>query len=259
MQKPIHIKATNLPDAWHQAVYAALDHGRDFIIDAGSNAGQTRKELDFFTCHITYPGAVPMLPHLNPAAGIPDPVAEGYLTQYLPYLMTGAEKKGEAYTYGQRINQADIVSAFSGRDGALDLMIPEMSGEKPHNWLTTDGVRHFVSQVDLAIYTYKTHGHRTNQMCLQVAQPTDMLLKDPPCLRHIDTRIQDGKLHFYPYFRSWDLWGGFPANLAAIELLKQYMAAEIGAESGDILAVSKGLHLYDYVFEIAQAIRGGKF
>ena len=58
-------------------------------------------------------------------------------------------------------------------------------------------------------------------MILQVGQPTDMLLQDPPCLRHIDTRIQDGKLHFYPYFRSWDLWGGFPANLGGIQLMKE--------------------------------------
>ena len=91
---------------------------------------------------------------------------------------------------------------------------------------------------------------------MQVAQPTDMLLQDPPCLRHIDTRIQDGKLHFFPYFRSWDLWGGVPANLAAIELMKQYCAAAIGVENGEIIASSKGLHLYNYVWEIAETVRG---
>ena len=83
-----------------------------------------------------------------------------------------------------------------------------------------------------------------------------MLLNDPPCLRHIDTRIQDGKLHFFPYFRSWDLWGGFPANLAAIELMKEYIASEIGVGNGEIIAASKGLHLYNYVWELAEMVRG---
>ena len=92
-------------------------------------------------------------------------------------------------------------------------------------------------------------------MVLQVAHPTDMLLQDPPCLRHIDTRIQDGKLHFYPYFRSWDLWGGFPANLGGIQLLKEYVAAEIGVEDGEIIASSKGLHIYDYSFDLAKCLR----
>ena len=113
----------------------------------------------------------------------------------------------------------------------------------------------FLSQVDLLIWTYKNKGYRNNQMVLQVAQPDDMLLQDPPCLRHIDTRIQDGKLHFYPYFRSWDLWGGFPANLGGIQLLKEYVAAEIGVEDGEIIASSKGLHIYDYSFDLAKCLR----
>ena len=83
-----------------------------------------------------------------------------------------------------------------------------------------------LNQIELLIWTYKNKGFRNNQMVLQVAHPSDMLLIDPPCLRHIDTRIQDGKLHFYPYFRSWDLWGGFPANLGGIQLFKEYIAAD---------------------------------
>jgi thymidylate synthase len=30
------------------------------------------------------------------------------------------------------------------------------------------------------------------------------------------------------------------------------MASEIGVEDGEIIAASKGLHLYDYVWELAQ-------
>jgi thymidylate synthase len=30
------------------------------------------------------------------------------------------------------------------------------------------------------------------------------------------------------------------------------MATEIGVEDGEIVAASKGLHLYDYVWELAQ-------
>ena len=117
----------------------------------------------------------------------------------------------------------------------------------------------WLNQMELMIWTYKNKGHRTNQMILQVGQPDDMLLKDPPCLRHIDTRVQDNKLHFFPAFRSWDLWGGFPANLAAIELMKQYCAESIGVGNGEIIASSKGLHLYDYVWDLAQLVRGKTF
>ncbi|MFH1281489.1 MAG: thymidylate synthase, partial [Candidatus Omnitrophota bacterium] len=80
---------------------------------------------------------------------------------------------------------------------------------------------------------------------------SDIKLIDPPCLRLIDTRLRYGKLHFVLYFRSWDLWGGFPSNLGGLQLVKQYMAEEIGVQDGEIIAVSKGLHLYDYAWELA--------
>jgi thymidylate synthase len=88
--------------------------------------------------------------------------------------------------------------------------------------------------------------------------PSDIKLADPPCLRLIDTRVRYGKLHFILYFRSWDLWGGFPSNLGGLQLVKQYMAEEIGVDDGEIIAASKGLHLYEYAWELAK-IRTNKY
>ena len=220
MLTPVHIEATNLPDAWFQTLYKIVDKGRNFKIDQGSFAGQNRKEFDYITIHIKHPDKGSLIPELPEGSTIPNPVDREYLDDYLPYLMTGIEKEGELYTYGQRI--------------------------------VADGC----DQMQTAIDRYRKLGHRNNQLIMQIGKPTDMYLEDPPCLRHIDTRIQDGKLHFFPYFRSWDLFGGFPANLAAIEMMKQYMASEIGVENGEIIASSKGLHIYQYVWEIAEAIRG---
>ncbi|MQY73647.1 MAG: thymidylate synthase, partial [Dehalococcoidia bacterium] len=64
--------------------------------------------------------------------------------------------------------------------------------------------------------------------------------------------VRHNRLNFVVYFRSWDLWAGFPSNLAAIQLLKEYMASEIGVEDGEIIAMSKGLHLYEYSWELAK-------
>jgi len=259
--EPIHIKATSLSDAWFQTLYKCVEVGREFNIDRGSFEGQKRLEFDHITVHITHPDAMPLLPKVNPALGFPDPVEEGYLDDYLPYLMTGEEKPGEAYTYGTRLCKSsfDFIEQISQNS---KFMIKEKEIYEDKNIVTKTGYidicsdRYFLNQIELMIWTYKNKGYRNNQMILQVGEPTDMLLQDPPCLRHIDTRIQDGKLHFFPYFRSWDLFGGFPANLAAIEMMKQYCAAQIGVENGEIIASSKGLHLYSYTWEIAEAIRG---
>ncbi len=99
---------------------------------------------------------------------------------------------------------------------------------------------------------YKQDGHNTNQAFMAVGDAESLKLTDPPCLRMIDTRIRYGKLHFIIYFRSWDLWAGFPSNLAGIQLLKEYMASEIGVEDGEMICMSKGMHLYEYVWETAR-------
>ncbi len=256
MLQPLFIKATTLCDAWFQALYQCIEKGREFIINRGSFEGQKRLEFDFMTIHITHPATVPLLPKVNPALGFPDPVSDDYLDDYLPYLMTGEEKEGESYTYGQRICRCTLPFSPSAYREMTHILIQEKDVWENRDIVIQDMDAVFLNQMEMMIWTYKKRGHRNNQMILQVGSPSDMVLQDPPCLRHIDTRIQDGKLHFFPYFRSWDLYGGFPANLAAIEMMKQYCAAQIGVENGEIIAASKGLHIYDYVFEIAEAIRG---
>ena len=257
-----HINATSLSDAWFQTLFRMLEEGRVFKIDRGSYAGQKRLEFDWITVHIKHPGARPLLPQIEAHHNIPNPVADDYLDEYLPYLMTRELKEGESYTYGQRLSGAELNPYLKDSYDApmmfKDILIQDQEFWDNRSIIEDKGEEEghdYFNQIEAMIWTYKNKGHRNNQMILQVGQPTDMTLQDPPCLRHIDTRIQDGKLHFYPYFRSWDLWGGFPANLAGIQMLKEYCAAEIGVEDGEMIASSKGLHIYDYSFDLAKCLR----
>jgi len=212
MLKSVSITARDIPDAWFQCVYDIIDHGHRYVIDRGSFAGQERLEFDYITIQIRHPGVRPLIPDIPPALGIPNPVEDGYIEAYLPYLMTSDKQPNEDYTYGAYLEK----------------------------------------QIGEVIRMYKTDGFGTNQAYMTVGNPEALYLKDPPCLRGIDTRIRYGKLHFMVYFRSWDLWNGFPANLGAIQMMKEYMASEIGVDDGEIIAASKGLHLYDYIWELAK-------
>lgn len=258
----ISIEATTLPDSWFQAVYKCIEHGREFKIDQGSYEGQKRLEFDYITIRIKNPGIYPLLPKIPPQYNLPDPVSEEYLADYVPYLMTEEIEKGEAYTYGNRLCSAHS-EKWSNKTYDEFLKNPEIwfwnKGMTPNytNEIHKIDIKNSfgINQIEYIIKQYK-ESIRSNQHVLQIAEPSDILLKDPPCLRSIDTRIQDGKLHFFPYFRSNDLWGGYPANLASIQILKEYMANEIGVKDGEIIYSSKGLHIYDYVWELAECIRG---
>lgn len=252
------INARDLPDLWFQAVHDIIDKGSRFTIDRGSYAGQTRLEYDYFMGHVKYPGTLPLIPDIPPSCGIPNPVeeayifgGEGYNRSYVEYLMTGHKEPGESYTYGERLTRVPVSGdklrwwKEKNRD-----IIDERDVDGKIVFEENGSV--YLNQIEWIIDTYKRFGSRNNQMVLQVAHPSDVTLVDPPCLRSIDTRIQDETLHFMVYFRSWDLWGGMPANLAGIQNLKEYMAGEIGVKDGEMIVESKGLHLYGYAEELAK-------
>jgi len=146
--------------------------------------------------------------------GVPPPTTIEYVESYLPYLMTSCKEETEQYTYGED----------------LEPQIPEI------------------------IRMYKESGYNTNQAYMAVGSRESIYLGDPQCLRGIHTRVRYGRFHFVVYFRSWDLWGGFPSNLAALQLMKEYMAEEIGVPDGELICLSSGLHLYEHTWEWAKLV-----
>jgi len=217
--KVTKIEATDIQDAWFQCIYQVLDVGFKYEIQRGSYVGQTRMEFDEVVVLIKHPYQEP---------------------------------------YDLMLPQIPV---------ALNIPNPVENGyvERYMSYLMTSHIEpgeqytygsRIVDQIPYWVGVLKDTPN-TNQAVLQIAQPSDYKLSDPPCLRQIDMRIKDNHLIFYPYFRSWDLWGGFPANLAGIAVLQKSMADEIGVESGPICASSKGLHIYGYVEELAK-LRTGK-
>lgn len=221
--EPKFIHARDLPDAWFQAVDLLLGEGRVWTVEHGSYEGQRRWELDHVTIRISHPGVRPLVPEM-PAhlSNVPPPTTMEYVEEYLPYLMTNQPlKTNEVYTYGGRVEP----------------------------------------QMEAIIRRYREHGFGSNQECIAVARPEDIDLDDPPCLRQIDCRVfpegclrpgEEAALHFVVYFRSNDLWNGFPANLAAIRLMQEYMAGCLDIPAGEILYSSKGLHIYDHAWDVAK-------
>jgi len=146
--------------------------------------------------------------------GLPAPCNMDQIEEYMNYLITSDKQENEQYTYGE----------------------------------------YLYHQIPTVIERYKKDGEGCNQLYMTIGDQYSMDMPDPPCLRGIDTRIRYGALHFMVYFRSWDLWAGFPVNLGGIQLLKEYMAKEIGVDDGELIACSKGLHLYEHCWDLAREL-----
>jgi len=135
-------------------------------------------------------------------------------TYTLEYLMLDGRRPGEAYTYGERLRRP-------------------------------------VDQIEAVVRRYREARYdRQNTMVIRL--PQDINLRDPPCLIVVDTEILGDELNFYAYFRSWDAYSGFPANLASLQLLKEEMADKIGCAPGKTVAFSKNLHIYERQFKLVE-------
>jgi thymidylate synthase len=211
-----HVEAFDLPDAWFTLLGQVLDNGRDYVVDQGSFAGRRRRELEFVTVQVTSPANRPLVPQMPPGIGIPPPTDIDYVEKYYHTYFVGSEKQ---------------------------------PGEE-----YTYGT--YIHQQLLPLLGKYKQGPNTNQACITIGDASSILLEHPPCLRLIDTRVQDGRLHFAVYYRSWDLWSGFPVNMAATQLLKEELSRVLDVEDGEILAMSKGLHLWEHSWEWAMSRLG---
>jgi thymidylate synthase len=206
------VEAFDLPDAWFALLGKVLDEGREYVVTQGSFVGKRRKELDFIVLKVTNPRQRPLVPQMPPGVGVPPPTTMEYVEEYYHNYFVGAERQ-------------------------------------PREEYTYGSYVH--AQLLPLLEKYR-QGPDTNQGCITIGDASSILLEHPPCLRLIDTRVQDGRLYFVVYYRSWDLWGGFPVNMAATQLLKEELALALEVEDGDIIALSKGLHLWEHSWEWAQ-------
>jgi thymidylate synthase len=227
---PFFLIAKTIPDAWFQLIYNIFDKAYAQKIQKGSFENeQYRLQYPGIAVYIEHP-YYDMVPTIPPGSGIPAPTTIEYIEDYFAnYLMNPELAENETYTYASRIQN-----------------------RMPKGGTQLERVIDIIRNTPL-----------TNQAVIEVATPEDLDTcygkdgkLDPPCLRLLDFKVipagDELALTVSAYFRSWDLWAGFPTNLGGIELLKQFVASEAGLKNGSIYAYSAGAHIYGYQEEIAR-------
>lgn len=215
------VKERTIEQAWRMTLWTCARYGYSYKVEKGSYEGQLRKQLDHLVVVIDEPGIRPLAVSLPENTGIPAPTSEEKIQSYFfEYLATDTKEDKEDYTYGQYI-------------------APQLPG---------------------VIELLNKSGGSTNQACISVGDKDSIKLNDPPCLRVIDFKVVEDKLAMSLFFRSWDIFVGFPENLGGLQLLKEYilMHLEFPVYDGSIIAYSSGAHIYEQYFPLVNLLNTHK-
>ena len=244
----VFVEGRNIDEVWFRLLTMLCKYGRFFKVTEGSFKNNFRLEFDFVSGTIYKPIEynevglrLPIAPSVPP--GCPAPTTDDAIDQYFAnYLMDSNLTNEEHYKYSTWIVGGEY-------------NIPNLNTKS--NVANTEVI--VPNQLEWCINHYKKKGFGNNHCCIQVGYPESTLAYDvpyknetergtSPCLRCIDTKIIDDngifRLLLNVYFRSWDLYAGWPENMGGFALLQEYIAHELEIETGALSFSSAKLHVY---------------
>lgn len=212
-----YIESRTIEDVWRDAMWCCIRNGYTYQVEAGSYVGQLRKQLDYAVLRVLEPDTRPLSVQTPENCGFSAPTSEEKIWDYFNKYIIGATKSAnEDYTYGEFI----------------------------------------APQIPRAVELLNSSAGNTNQACIQIGNENSIYLNDPPCLRVIAFKVVNGLLQLSVFFRSWDLFGALPENLGGLQLLKEYVLAQLTfpVQDGPLVAYSDGLHIYEQYFSLVNTL-----
>lgn len=234
--KHIKINAFDIPDSWFKTLTAIWNEGEIFNVGHGSEETDTKK-LDV-TIEIEHPENRPLVHEKAPCD-------MKYVSGYaLEYLWSGECSEDEVYTYGSRLNKP-----VNQIKHIIDAIL-----ENPNNRQLTMVIR---VPEDAVMYRYET-------VMVDFLPVTVKKKHEPPCLSLIDIEVLNGKINMTFYFRSWDAYGGLPANIAGLFLFMESFVNEINErgnknyQTGKMIFHSKNCHIYERQYKLVDELLNPK-
>jgi thymidylate synthase len=215
------VEGRTIEDVWREIMWCAVRKGYDYKVQVGSYVGQIRRQLDYAVLRVLEPSIRPLGVRVPEGCGIPAPTDDEKIWRYFQKYLLSAEKGvNEDYTYGMYI----------------------------------------APQLPRAVELLNKSQGNTNQAAITIGDTSSINQDDPPCLKVITFKVVNGLLQMGLFFRSWDLFTGLPENLGGLQLLKEYVLAQLDFEvyDGPIVAFSDGLHLYEMYFQLVNVLNVDK-
>lgn len=117
-------------------------------------------------------------------------------------------------------------------------------------------MRNFRGVNQVAEMTRKLKGYASDRGALSVLwDPTmDNTPRKVPCLSLVQANGAEGKLHLTAYFRSNDMFNGWPRNALALRALQTELARKTRMKVGWLMTISNCAHIYENEWPLAAEV-----
>jgi thymidylate synthase len=153
------------------------------------------------------------------------------LQSYYPEMMTKRRIPGAAYNYGDRMRNQVVVK------------------EDSKTLITINQIKEIINLLKRRPFSKKAYA---------VLYRADDWLKadssDTPCMTQLHARITQNKLFLTAYFRSQDMFHGWPRNAFALRKVQKEMADGVGIAMGPLTIVTMSAHMYADDWKTAEDI-----
>jgi len=243
------IEAKTLGEAWEKACVLIMKEGHNRYVQAPEYKIETKD--------------LPLIikvsdPFLEPRISSKANATRAQADDYAKKLIFGSGKENENsfdYTYYSRLRCYPDCNVRAFLPSVTE---SDMELEEEVKKISLDGrcVVQRIDQLEKAIKILKKDPTRRTVVMHTWIPYRDLMKFGPkrentssPCVLLFYPQLVDGKLHMFVVMKTNDLYNAWPENAYAFTKLQEYMANELGVQTGTYTHFSVSMHIYKDMFE----------
>lgn len=252
---PLVVRGKSVMDTWIEIIHQIMRYGVENLMDAGTD--RVVREINNMVA-VVYDDD-PDDPDLNKN---PLNLTKEQIKNYQKEILSAELPEGKAYTYGNKLRayEVDDKKLNNLLNVDLDKTDFEFKNEmkEDRNILIKNAVKSDsifkINQVKDMIECLKRNVNSKNIIGITWHVDDELVRKhkSSPCAVFIQALMQNNKINLTVFFRSHDMYNGWPSNAYGFRALQKEIADALNLKMGFLTMISGSAQVYHHVFRIAE-------
>ncbi|MBU2634060.1 MAG: hypothetical protein KJ674_02340 [Nanoarchaeota archaeon] len=252
---PLIIRGKSVIETWMNIIYNIMRYGVENLMDA--NTDRVVREINNLVAVVYEDDPDDPDLSINPLNFTKEQIQD-----YCKEILNSELPEGKAYTYGNKLREYEVPvykidNLLNVDKNKVDFEFKDKLEENRDllikNALKNDNV-YKINQVKDIIECLKTNINSKNAVGITWHVEDELVRKhkSSPCAVFIQAIMQNEKLNLTVFFRSHDMYNGWPQNAYGFRALQKEIANELGLNMGFMTMISGSAQVYHHVFRVAE-------